>query len=149
MPTKTFKCYEVQSSTDTGIARPWPKCGMMNPPGSITCTVVITGSSPGVCPNEGTHTGVVFSRPNVCSVSYSNPMAPVAIIWAGGFVANQYDTGSPIVGWDAGGTVLTVNNGSCTYNKKNNRWEFSAGVVVRNFTGANYCDTAVTITGIG
>jgi hypothetical protein len=147
--SKTFQCYETQSSTDTGIARPWPKCGMMNPPGSITCRVTFSGSTPTACEGGDRTVTLVFNRPNVCSNAYSNPAVPIGIIWAGGFSANQYDTGSPIVGWDFGCSAVESNGGSCEYNKNNNTWTFAASAIGRVVNGSTHCDISVTIIGLG
>ena len=37
-----FNCYNIPSSTETPILRPWPKCGLVDPPNNIIADVVDT-----------------------------------------------------------------------------------------------------------
>ena len=146
MPTITpFNCYIDQTSTETAIARPWPKCGISKAPASIPCEVSFNGTVPGICAlSNGTYS-LAFTKNDLCASIYFNSNVPVGIYWIGGFIANRYDTGFPVLGWSTGIVTEYANGGYCAYNKQSNAWEFNAGFRGHIDVGSERCTITINL----
>ena len=144
----TFNCYHIPSSTDQPILRPWPKCGLVNPPNSIIANVVISGECDSVG-GEATYNGAVFAKvPSDLVDGYV--FKNYTISWIGGLTGNKYDSSSGFFSFTFGCIPYSSNNGLCSYNYHTKTWNFSGGF--RCFTpvfGTNEkCWQSIEIIGI-
>jgi hypothetical protein len=122
-----FNCYNIPSSTETTILRPWPKCGLVDPPNNIIADVVIAGD----CDTRGgeaTYNGVTFAKGSgdlADGYVYGGDDRVPAIFWIGGLTGNKYDSSSSIFFPSFSCIPLQNNGGSCFYNYGTKSWNFS------------------------
>jgi hypothetical protein len=125
-----FNCYNIPSSTETPILRPWPKCGLVDPPTTIIADVVISGD----CDTRGgqaTYNGAVFTKGSgdlADGYVYGADDRVPVIFWIGGLTGNKYDSSSGIFFPSFKCIPLTRDRfgGLCSYNYSTKSWNFSA-----------------------
>lgn len=146
-----FNCYTVQSSTQDAILRPWPKCGLVDPPNSIIANVTIKGDCDPVG-GEATYNGAVFSRASsnlADGYVFGGDDRVSVLFWHGGITANRYDTSNGIFDASFKCIPYASDGGSCSYDYMANKWNFSGGISCYTPTGPNKkCVQTIEIIGL-
>lgn len=148
--TRQFNCWNSNStSINDTILRPWPKCGLINPPNSIIANVTYGSDCPG---GAQQFNGVTFSKSDSDTTNGYN-YGDLNIFFIMGITANQYDSSKSVFDFQ----VPCIINGQgygkfengCGYNYMTDSWSFYGGV--KCFTpvaGNKKCDISITIIGI-
>lgn len=146
-----FNCYNIPTSTEIPVLRPWPKCGLVDPPNSIIANVIISGDCDTVG-GEATYNGAVFARASsnlADGYVFGGDTRVSSIFWHGGLTANRYDSSSSIFAPFFKCIAISSNGGACSYDYRNKVWKFSGAFSCYTPVGANKrCGQTIEIIGI-